>query len=803
MEDINVLEIMKDDVYIYPDKAIEKLNLAYENSKPVYIYGMTGFGKTALIKHYLNLKEYLYLESEEDIEQLSLNFNNKEDDSNKKIVVIDNLQFIELEATKEKIIDIIKNKNLWVIIISRANCPIWLLSYRLKQASFVIIDEADLAMSKKNIENYFSIRGLILNDELIEDVTSITRNNAMAMRIAADVMIKNQENFYRKNKIELGMKQQFQSIFWDYLDYYVFGQWEQEIYEFYTQMSIVDKFTIDLAETITGKENVEYIVKRSKELGNFLHNYRELYWVDEAMMLSMKRHLNMVFNKQQRNELYYNAGHYYKRNGEIMSALKMFEACENHNQISQILVENARINPSVGHLYELRHYYLSMDEKIISEKIELMACMSMLQSILLNPEESDRWYDAICLKEKIYSGTKKKDAKSWIAYLNIALPHRGTKDMISTIKNAGALLQNKSIAIPELGVTGNSDSQMNGGKDFCNWSKKDKELANSIGKVIEFTLGKKGVGCVDLALAESYFEKAMDDYEIISHVSKAQIKIATKGNIELSLVANSILGKISLFNGNPENYRELIMDFRNIAVANRETRFLPNVDNYLCRINMYKGEISEVEEWLNNSPNELDEFYTIYRHIYLTKVRIYIWQKKYEKAYALLTKLQYYADVCDRTYIKMECDLLLAIIEYRNNKKSWKKTLQKAYTEIEKYDFVRIISREGIAILPLLNSAELKVKKEEFFEKVIDETQRMAAYYPSYLKVQNIIEEEFSENAIQVLKYQSEGLSNEKIAEKMAINIGTVKYHCRENYRKLGVSGKAAAVSEAKKRKLI
>ena len=31
----------------------------------------------------------------------------------------------------------------------------------------------------------------------------------------------------------------------------------------------------------------------------------------------------------------------------------------------------------------------------------------------------------------------------------------------------------------------------------------------------------------------------------------------------------------------------------------------------------------------------------------------------------------------------------------------------------------------------------------------------------------------------------------------------TVKYHCRETYRKLGVNGKAAAVNEARKRKLI
>ena len=48
---------------------------------------------------------------------------------------------------------------------------------------------------------------------------------------------------------------------------------------------------------------------------------------------------------------------------------------------------------------------------------------------------------------------------------------------------------------------------MNGGKDFCEWSRKDRELAVSLGKIIEFVLGKYGKGLVPLALAESYLEK--------------------------------------------------------------------------------------------------------------------------------------------------------------------------------------------------------------------------------------------------------------------------------------------------------
>lgn len=50
---------------------------------------------------------------------------------------------------------------------------------------------------------------------------------------------------------------------------------------------------------------------------------------------------------------------------------------------------------------------------------------------------------------------------------------------------------------------------------------------------------------------------------------------------------------------------------------------------------------------------------------------------------------------------------------------------------------------------------------------------------------------------------QAEGDSMNKIAGQLGLAEVTVKYHCRETYRKLGVNGKAAAVNEARKRKLI
>ena len=74
----------------------------------------------------------------------------------------------------------------------------------------------------------------------------------------------------------------------------------------------------------------------------------------------------------------------------------------------------------------------------------------------------------------------------------------------------------------------------------------------------------------------------------------------------------------------------------------------------------------------------------------------------------------------------------------------------------------------------------------------------MAVRYPVYLKGQLAKAPDFCEAALCVLRLQAEGKSYGQIAEELSIKEATVKYHAKENYRKLGVSGKTDAVLAAR-----
>ena len=49
------------DVYLWPAAAERKLRMAYQAGLPAYLYGVTGVGKTSLIRHFLEKKEYFYV----------------------------------------------------------------------------------------------------------------------------------------------------------------------------------------------------------------------------------------------------------------------------------------------------------------------------------------------------------------------------------------------------------------------------------------------------------------------------------------------------------------------------------------------------------------------------------------------------------------------------------------------------------------------------------------------------------------------------------------------------------------------
>lgn len=206
-----------------------------------------------------------------------------------------------------------------------------------------------------------------------------------------------------------------------------------------------------------------------------------------------------------------------------------------------------------------------------------------------------------------------------------------------------------------------------------------------------------------------------------------------------------------------------------------------------------------VREWLEQAPDEDKEFITMERYRYLTKVRCYLALGENLKALALLEKLGEYAERCYRTYVRMEAGVLGAIVRRRLGT-DWEAMLTAALDEAESYHFIRFISELGAAVLPLMGS---RSRDGPWYRQLLEETKQTARRYPHYLQPVPAAREGFSPTALEILRLQSEGLSATQIGAKLQMKPDTVRYHIKENYRKLEVGGKVEAIAAAKSLGLI
>ncbi len=787
------------------------MKAASHTRQTVYLYGATGTGKTSFVADFLARKHYEYLSvAEIGYERLTDKW--KEEEQKKAtIFVIDDLWLLETQEERMAwgawIEELSGRKEVWLILISRAPVPKWLRSVCIRHI-FVKIGEEKLYLSEKEQEAYLARWELALTEAACKRLRELCCGNPLSLKIAAMCLkgVSAEESEKDKAEAELRAIETARMEFWDYLEVHVYNQWPVELQEFLEAVSIVEQFDLSLAQQITKKKDAGRLIWQAQEIGYFLTEQRQkeesFYEMRLPMKYSMRRRLSAKYTEDDIKELYRSAGNYYEIKGIVTEALRMYELSGDKEGISRILIENMRRNPASGDYIELKHYYLALPEERIKESVELMAGMSMLQSMLLNESESERWYRELAAYAKGKTGSRKREAEARLLYLEIALPHRGTIQLTELIKRAGLLITERRTVLPEFSVTSNLPSLMNGGKDFCEWSKRDQELARTIGKVTALVLGNYGKGLVSIALAESFLEKGKEDYEVASLAGKGRMQAEGGGKVELIFVAIGILTQLSMLHNRMEDAIEMLESFRKVA-EQEAPKLLPNIYAMSVRMGLYLGRVSEARRWLAEAPEEDTEFITMERYRYLTKVRVYLAVGRKERAWRLLEKIRFYAEKMQRTYVAIEVLILSAITLYHMGRKEWQESLQEAVNRAEEYHFVRILSREGAALRELFKTGSIHWQDASFEQQVKTECERMAEYYPAYLKERqegNVI---LTDKALKVLRLQAEGLSVEEIAEQLGLSKAGVKYYNQSTYKKLGVTNKAAAVAEARNLRLL
>ncbi len=779
--------------YIKPPRVIEKLKKAEELYLPVIMMAANGFGKTAAVNYFYKRKNPLVLHAKDG----GLDEMPPEGKIRSGVVVIEDMQWLSDEKSILYLKGLLKAGGRQIVMLTRGSVPKYLAGEDM-DLGFVRIHEEDFAFGEKEIRDYFADRGAELSSEDLRNVLIYSKGYPRAVYFYF-VRMENKEGF--SDEIRSAVDRDIFRL-WDGS---VYEQWPAEYTAFALSMCAFDDFTVEMAEYVTGNRSIGRIIEYCTEtMSQLRYGNGEHLSLRPEMRAFFKWKQNLIRTKEEIQENYRRGADYYEMKGDFPNALKYYKLAGATQRVKELLVRNAHSHPGSGHYFDTREYYLELPEEEIREMPVLMAGMSMLYAIMLQPENAEKWYADLVSYEKNSSNPREKirEARVWLAYLDISLPCRGTKGILRIMRNVFTLIGKGDVKLPEFCVTGNLPSVMNGGLDFCEWSKNDTQIAKFMKKPIEAITGRHSNGLVTIALAESGFEKGtMSAYEVLTRLGDGYEEAAHGGKIEMCFVSVGIQVRQHLIEGQLPSARRIYEYFREKVIAEKAGNLLPNLDAFGVWISLFAGNSEPGRKFIDEVPDAKVTFCIMDRYRQMVKLRCLIAAGRLEEALDLCNFLMGYFASYDRFFYRMENELLKGVILHGLGDEHWKDCIVFALEKAAEYHFVRLVALEGTAVMPLITELNeeglLSDIPEEFLTQIISEGMRMTIFFPDYLKYTPMKTVNLTARESQVLAMLCSGKTTDEICAELGISYGGLKKHNRSIYKKLDAKDRAEAERNA------
>lgn len=800
----------KETTVIEPHALAAALDQGLEEYKFLYIAAPTGWGKTTAVRWHFRLHRHTYVSlwDEDALERA-------EKDASGLLLLDDCHVLSGQPERRERLFGLLKTlpAGSHVVLLSRAALPGWLLPLQLS-GLLTTVPETVFALGAEDVAGLAAVFGLELSQEEVLRLVRESRGHPLSLKLTC-------MKFSQGAPLNTDTLRAVSAQMFDYLDQQLSDYWGGKLYRLVQAVSFFDSFTLGLAQVLTGDNQVERSLDRLLQISSFIHVENGVYTIRYPAYRDYLRHkAEADWSAPEKSALYANAGVYYQLTGDLPAALDCYARDGNYTKVSELLAEHSRLNPGHGVYYQLRNYYRQLPEKEILSSPELMCGMSILCSLTFDVEGSEKWYAA--LKDYADNMSRRvcgyQEARGMVQYLDIALPHRGSKGIGDILK---ALFNQKDkFRLPEFSVTSNLPSVLRGGKDFSEWVPKDREMYRMLALPVRVLLGPMGVGLPDVALAESRYEKGEDVSDAYLTLTSCQAEIRRKGTPEVEFALNALLANCLVDRGDLDRAVEDMTAFRTRMAEAGQKQLLPNLDALLCRFSLLTGG-EKAHRWLTEEAPDENDFFIMERYRYLTKVRCYLQQGKYLPALALLGRLLDYFTQYDRTLDRIEALILLAVCRYRMEAADWQDHLTAAVELAYPYGYITVFAHEGAALLPLLREWEWpepeadpeqteKQRKADaevrgkYLYRLKKAVTAFAAQYSDYLAATGpSVLQSLRKKELEVLRLICQGKTSEEIQSILNISKSTMKTHIRRLYQALGVNSRASAQAEAKRLGLV
>lgn len=714
-------------------------------------------------------------------------------------VLVDDLQYLLEPELREALCNLIRCRtDLHFILLGRGAVPGWLMPFQFAGILLTIETEA-LLFDRATAQRMLESRGITVSPSEM----SAIQGDLKGYPIAMDILCRKLKDgaAYSAEILDAVKREVF-----IYFDEAVYRRFDAPLQRMLVSLAPFECFHLELAKMVSGDPRAgELLGVVQRDTTMLLFDGLDTYQFWPIFRGFLMWELHQKFTDAEQRSLYSRAALYYELHDEFDKALEFYSLAGEQSKVSALLVKNAEQHPGVGYYHELQNYYFDLPQEEILKSPSLLCGMSMLTAMCLNYEDSERWYSELQGYAARLNKTdlEYKSVQGKLAYLDIALPQRVSRGLIEVVGNVFRVMTDKQLKVPSFSVTSTLPSIMNGGKDFCEWSKKDDLLYATMKKPLETVLGRDGVGLADCGLCESKFEKGEDVSKRLLTLMSRLGEIQARGTPDIEFAVVGLLARVQVSQGKAHAALESIESLRAKFLETGQTRFLPNIDAMLCRINLRLGDTEAAHAWLREkAPKNDARLWAMWRYQYLTQAMVQFTEGEYDDALLLLARLKPYCEHCGRVMDGIHIRLLSALCAERRGNPEWKAVFCAALDTCLEYQFIWPVAQYGVAILPLLSECTWD-KDAAFLDNLVSAARAQAVEYPRFLKPQTQPIEPLSAAETQVLKLLCENLSNQEIGEILGIKLPTVKTHVSRILQKLGVSRRSEAKAAAEKLHLI
>ncbi len=783
---------MQDNIIVKP--SVEKqFDRFLRQGRVLFFSAPCGFGKTAVAEALLSSREVLRLSAD------SAGFKLPSAEADWQILLLDDLQNMQEEQDWNALCELIcACPERRFVLLSRGTPPGSLMAFQYT-GLMTVLEADDLLFDADDVRRLLRLYGVEAADSEIDGILKESVGYPLGVAITARCMSPG-----KPWTPEL-VARVFREVFL-YFETAIYRRFDLPVRRFLLELAPFESFDLEMARMVSGDpragERLDWLLRYTTML---LYDDCQRFHFWSGFRTFLLWEMEREYTEEKRKALFSRGGLYYELKEDYAHALECYTSGGDHSKVSELLVRNAELHPGMGHYAEMEKYYRSLPEAEILASPSLMQGMSMLCALAMDYEGSERWYGELqAFAERCgRQDAAGKQARSRLAWLDISLPQRGVNGLTETIPAVFRLLMNKEVTLPSFSVTSALPSIMNGGKDFSEWSKKDDLLYKTLRLPVETVLGRDGVGLADCAIAESKFEKGEDVAGRMLSLLPQLNEVRNRGTPDMEFAVSGLLARSQLASGQPADARRTIEVLRECFAERGLTRFLPNTDAMLCRIDMHTGNLDAADAWYREkAPREPTHLNVMRRYQYLTQAMVELEDGRPDTVQLTLAPLEPYVQNCARIIDGIHLNVLTAIALYRKKDERWRERLTVALDAAAEYRFIRTVSVYGTAVLPLLEALDWDGNKA-WRKRLMAAVRTQAAFYPHFLEPRLAPGEELTPTELQILHLLCADKSNAEIAQIMDVKLPTVKTHVSHILDKLDVKRRAEAKTAAKKLRLV